>query len=510
MNLVVLLEMAASGHGERIAVGTKADGITFAQLSEDAGRSAGLLHKSGAGTAVLLARNGPMMPRLLFSSALAGIPFTALNYRLSAEQIIGQLSRLDRPVVVADEDYLPIVKGLPDVMSTVEFAALSTAATSYAASPDGSEIAAQLFTSGTTAQPKIVPLRHENLFAYVTGTVGFSGAAADEAALVCVPPYHVAALGSAITNLYAGRRITHLPDFDPATWLRLVRDEHVTTAMLVPTMLARIVDICEDRADVPSLRVISYGGAKMPMPVLEKALRAFPGCGFVNAYGLTETSSTITVLTPADHRAALTSDDPQVKARLGSAGRAVPGVELEVRAEDGDVLASGVTGELWARGPQVSGEYVGAGSVLDSQGWFPTKDRAHIDSDGYLFIEGRADDTIIRGGENIAPAEIEDVLLQHPDISEAAVVGAPDGEWGQRIVAVVVRRQPSDLTDDDVKAWVRSHVRGSRTPDDVAWRDELPHTPTGKILRRQIVAELVHVSNQSISTAESMTKGATP
>jgi acyl-CoA synthetase (AMP-forming)/AMP-acid ligase II len=490
MNLVVLLDMAASGHGDRVALTTATERVTFTQLQEQARHGASVLHHHDAGTAVLVGRNGPMMPRLLFAAALAGVPFTALNYRLSSEQILEQIARLDQPVIVADDDYLHLVRHLDHAMSVSRFTGTWAGAAPYAASPDGCDIASQLFTSGTTAQPKIVALRHENLFSYVTGTVEFGGADPDEAALVCVPPYHVAALGSALTNLYAGRRVTYLPDFDPSAWLSLARREQVTTAMVVPTMLARIVDACDGAADVPTLRLISYGGSKMALPVLERALSAFPDCGFVNAYGLTETSSTITVLTPEDHHAALNSDDPGVAARLASAGRPVPGIELEVRDADGAVLPAGETGELWVRGPQVSGEYIGQGSVLDADGWFPTKDRARLDTEGYVFIDGRADDTIIRGGENIAPAEIEDVLLRHPGIADAVVVGAPDEEWGQRLVAVVVRRDADTITGDDVKAWVRSHVRGSRTPDDVVWRDDIPQTATGKILRRQIVAEL--------------------
>lgn len=503
MNLAVLLDMAASGHGERVALGAGPSGVTYAKLRERAGRTAGVLREMGAGTAVLLARNGPLTPQLLFGAALAGIPFAPLNYRLSADQILEQVERLDSPLVVAEEDYLPVVGHLDNVLSVAELQVRIESAPEHAASPGGDDIAAQLFTSGTTAKPKIVPLRHENLFSYVTETVQFSGADADETALVCVPPYHVAALGSALTNLYAGRRVAYLPDFDPAAWLELVRTEKVTSAMLVPTMLARILDVCGDHADASSLRLISYGGAKMPMPVLERALRAFPDCGFVNAYGLTETSSTIALLTPEDHRTALGSDDPAVRARLGSAGRAVPGIEFEVRDADGAVLGVDETGELWVRGPQVAGEYVGSGSVLDENGWFPTKDQARIDADGYVFIDGRADDTIIRGGENIAPAEIEDVLLRHPGIAEAVVVGAPDEEWGQRLVAVVVLRASGSLTEDDVKSWVRSRVRGSRTPDDVVWRAEIPQTPTGKILRRQVVSDLtVHATDQGTAPTD--------
>lgn len=150
----------------------------------------------------------------------------------------------------------------------------------------------------------------------------------------------------------------------------------------------------------------------------------------MNAYGLAETSSTIAVLGPDDHRNAFESDDPSIRARLGSIGRFVPGIEFEIRNELGELVAEGEVGELWVRGPQVSGEYRGIGSVVDANGWFPTRDLARVDSDGYVFVEGRSDDTIIRGGENIAPAEIEEVLHRHPAVREAAVIGVPDDHWG--------------------------------------------------------------------------------
>jgi acyl-CoA synthetase (AMP-forming)/AMP-acid ligase II len=268
----------------------------------------------------------------------------------------------------------------------------------------------------------------------------------------------------------------------------------VTHALLVPTMLARVV--AELRAsgaasaDVPTLRSLAYGGARMPRPVLEDALRLFPSTGFVNAYGLTETASSIAVLGPDDHRSAIESSDPAVRDRLASVGRPLPGVEFQVRDESGSPLAAGEAGLIFVRGDQISGEY-GGHSGLDAEGWFPTRDRGWIDAEGYVFIEGRADDTIIRGGENIAPAEIEDVLIAHPGVLEAAVMGVPDPEWGQRLVAVVVRDPAAGQTDpDEIRAWVRSRLRSSKTPEAIVFRSELPKTETGKLLRRVLQAEL--------------------
>jgi acyl-CoA synthetase (AMP-forming)/AMP-acid ligase II len=171
----------------------------------------------------------------------------------------------------------------------------------------------------------------------------------------------------------------------------------------------------------------------------------------------------------------------------------VPGIEFVIRSPEGDELPAGETGELWVRGAQVAGEYVGLGSRLDADGWFPTRDRARLDEDGYLFIEGRDDDTIIRGGENIAPAEVEDVLLTHPSVRDAAVVGLPDEEWGQRICAVVVVSE-EDAKDEaiaeSVRAYAASKLRSSRAPSSVLIWPELPYTPTGKLLRRDIIGSL--------------------
>jgi acyl-CoA synthetase (AMP-forming)/AMP-acid ligase II len=495
--------MAAGGHGDRVALGSGPGATTFARLADLAAGGGTVLADRGAGQVVLLARNGPILPQLLFAAAHARLPLVPLNYRLSAEMIRELLGRLDSPFVVADEDYLPIVAGRAPGMTVAEFLADAAAAIPAGAPPaddtvvddtvfaDDTAPAVLLFTSGTTATPKVVPLRHENLQAYILGTVEFGSAAPDDAALVTVPPYHIAAISSVLSNLYAGRRVVYLPDFDAARWLELVRDERVTTAMVVPTMLARIVAHLDGAAaEAPSLRVISYGGARMPVPVLEKALAAFPSAGFVNAYGLTETSSTIALLGPQDHRDAMTATDPRHRARLASAGRAVPGIEMQIRDGSGAALGPDEVGELWVRGPQVVGEYLGVGSVLDADGWFPTNDRAWLDADGYLFIEGRADDTIIRGGENIAPAEIEDALLSHPAVADTAVVGVADEDWGQRLVAVVVRRPGADAGAEELKQHVRQRLRGSRTPDEVVFRAELPHTATGKLLRREIVDDV--------------------
>jgi acyl-CoA synthetase (AMP-forming)/AMP-acid ligase II len=489
MGVAMLLETIASTMPERVLVGTRSDALTAGALAEIASGGVGVL--AGADAVGFVGVGGPAFPIALFASALAGIPFTPLNYRLPAAQIAELAAGLGkRPFLIVDPEYAESVRGVPGrTLTSSEW--LAVAAATEPTPPldiDDERPAVVLYTSGTTSKPKGAVLRHSHLVSYVLQTVEFGSSSDDDAALISVPPYHVAGVGTILTNTFAGRRMVYLPNFAAPDWLDVVRAEGITQAMLVPTMLARIVEHLDGSpAELPTLRSVAYGGARMPRPVLERALISLPGTDFTNAYGLTETSSTIAVLGPDEHRDALTATDPAIRDRLASAGRLVPGVEGQIRDELGAVLETGETGQLWVRGDQVSGEYLGAGSMLDGDGWFHTRDQGRFDGDGYLFISGRTDDTIIRGGENIAPAEIEDVLVLHPSVREVAVIGVSDDEWGARIVAVVVAEPGVQIGDGELKEYVRARLRGSRTPDDVVFRTELPHTPTGKLLRRELV-----------------------
>lgn len=493
MNLFTILDMAASGFGDRQALGPKGRGPTFADLRRQATVGGADLRRWG-GAVVYVGQSGPAFATAFFASAWADVPFVPLNYRLAPDRLLALVTRADPAVVVAEPAFADdLAASGREVLTTDRWLASVDAP-----EPDGDPAgeperpALLLFTSGTTAEPKAAVLDHRHLAAYILGSVEFGAAGEDEAALVSVPPYHIAGVANLLSNVFAGRRIVYLPAFDPAAWLATVRGEGISQAMVVPTMLARIVEeLGEEPAGAPRLRTISYGGAHMPVPVLERALRLFPEAGFVNAYGLTETSSSIAVLDPDDHRRALAGDDPAARERLGSVGRVLPGIEVQVRHEDGSVLPPGAHGEIWVRGEQVSGRYAGMGSPCDAEGWFPTRDAGHVDAEGYLFVRGRVDDTIIRGGENLAPAEIESVLVAHPAVVDAAVVGVPDEEWGHRIGAAVVLREGAALTPDEVTAWSREHLRSSKAAEVVVIVDALPRTDTGKLLRRQVLADLL-------------------
>ncbi|KAA0109988.1 class I adenylate-forming enzyme family protein [Mycolicibacterium sp. P9-22] len=494
MSIALLLEMAVSVNPDRLAVISGEEQWTTKQLSDIAGGGSGVIADSDVEHVVYVGVGGAILPALLFAAAKAACGFTPVNYRLSVEVIAELIDRLPRSLVVVDTRYLDAIGDAgSQVISSEDFlrTALATPCADRFADPTSTAVV--LYTSGTTSKPKAVELSHLNLSSYITGTVEFDGAGTEDAALICVPPYHIAGVTAAMSNLYAGRRMVYLPTFDAVEWVRLAAAEKVTSATLVPTMLDRVVTALEEqRVSLPALRSLAYGGSRVGLPLVRRALALLPHVGFVNAYGLTETSSTISILTPDDHRIAMASDEDSVGRRLGSVGRPVPGIEIEVRADDGQVVGPGQRGELWVRGEQVSGTYTGIGSKLDEQGWFPTADIAEVDDDGYLFIGGRSDDTIIRGGENIAPAEVEDVLIEHPHVRDVAVIGIEDPEWGQAIVAVVVPMLGADPDPEALREYVRAQLRGSRTPDRVVFRAELPTNPTGKVLRRELVASLQH------------------
>ena len=485
MNLTLLLDMAADTVGDRIAVGSRRGGLSYAVLRERSRSVAAGLTAAGLDRLVLAAENTQEIPALVFGSAYAGATFTAVNYRLADDRLREALARCAPAALVTDERTAPRVSGINGLVPL----ALGTPGADL--QPDDAEaVAIALFTSGTSGAPKTVLLRHRNLTSYVVSTTEFLAADEDEAALISVPPYHIAGMASVLSNVYLGRRMVYLPAFDPQAWVDLAHDEEVTHAMIVPTMLGRILDVLEQNGTkLPHLRHLSYGGGRMPLPTIRRALALLPEVNFVNAYGLTETSSTIALLGPEDHRAAATSEDPDVSTRLASVGRPLPGVELEIRDADGRRLPASQTGEIVVRGDQVAGEYDGR-DAKDAEGWFHTNDRGYLDPGGYLFIEGRADDVIVRGGENLSPGEIEDVLLQHDSIAEVAVVGMPSEEWGEAVAAFVVPVEGAMIDVDEIRLFVRTHLRSSRAPEVVHVRAALPYSETGKLLRRELRAEL--------------------
>jgi len=477
MNIHLLLQMASEAMGYREAIVSGDTRMTFEELGVAARQVAA---KVSTGEKVAyLTESHPSFPAALFGAALAGTPFVSMNYRLSKEQLDAQIARIVPAKLISDSDVRA------DGLSVISTNSVLGGAAYEGEAPDvDGAVAVELFTSGTTGEPKSAVLRHANLMAYVFGTVEFMSAEEDEVALLTVPPYHIAGIAAVLSSTYAGRRMVQLPNFTPEAWIALAQKENVTNAFLVPTMLQRIVDSAGGSLDLPAMRNIAYGGGKMPRKTIETAMDLLPHVNFTNAYGLTETSATICMLGPDAHREAHSSDDPAIRRRLTSAGIPIPTIELQIRSEEGAICEAEETGLVWVRGDQVSGEYKGIGSQLDAEGWFPTKDRGFVDGEGYLFIDGRADDVIVRGGENISPGEIEDVLRSHGCVKDVAAIAVADVEWGEAVGVALVCS--GDISDEEICDLVRSNLRSSRVPSVIKRMNELPYNETGKLLRRVI------------------------
>ena len=491
VNISLILQMAADADPDRIGLVCDGRRWSYVALFRAALGAARSIRKSGASHVALLDESSEAAAIALFGASIAGIPYVPLNYRLADADLGALLGRIAPAYIIGNVER---VSRLSPNLGHATWARADFVAEAEAKA-DGPEIeeadeaiAVQLFTSGTTAAPKAAVLRHANLLSYILGTIEFASAPEEDAALVSVPPYHIAGIAALLSSIYAMRRIVMLPAFDPDAWLSLAGTESVTNAFVVPTMLSRIVAAIDagNAADISSLRSIAYGGGRMPLELIDRALDLFPETGFTNAYGLTETSSTIALLGPEDHRAAHGTKDPALRARLASVGRPLPSVELEIRDEEGRLLPHGERGEIYVRGDQVSGEYKER-SALDADGWFPTRDAGWIDAEGYLFLAGRADDVIVRGGENISPGEIEDVLLTHAAIADAAAVAVASAEWGEAVGIVAVTRDGHDRpTDEDLCALIKGRLRSSRVPDRIIFVDALPYNEMGKLLRREV------------------------
>ena len=492
MNLSLVLQMAADAEPERIGLVCDGRRWSYAALLRAARGAAGAIQGSSCAYVALLDESSEAAAIALFGAAIAGVPYVPLNYRLADADLAALLKRIAPACLIGDVDRIQrLAPGGGNVSWTrAVFVSAAEQRAETEISPDEAAdgIAIQLFTSGTTAAPKSAVLRHANLMAYILGTVEFGSASTDEAALVCVPPYHIAGIAALLSSIYAQRRIVLLPAFAPDDWLELAAEERATNAFVVPTMLARVVARMDAgvSADLKALKAIAYGGGRMPLELIARALELFPQTGFTNAYGLTETSSTIALLGPEEHRAAHGATDPLVRGRLGSVGRPLPTVEIEIRDDAGRKLPAGERGEIYVRGEQVSGEYRER-SALDAEGWFPTRDAGWIDEEGYLYLTGRADDVIVRGGENISPGEIEEVLRSHPAIADAAAFAVPSPEWGEAVgIAVVARPDHTPPTAAELQQLIKSRLRSSRVPERVAFRDALPYNEMGKLLRREL------------------------
>ena len=509
MNTLSFLAIPAGIVPEQEAIVSGTERFTYADTFARVRRLAATLATLGVrrGTRVAaLNTNSHRYVEAYYATAMLGGVFVPVNYRAKRPELEHMLRSSEAQVLFVGDRYLPEVEALRAALPALDtligfdgargempaYEALLAGAVEQEdeAEVDDDDTSILMFTSGTTSLPKGVMLRYGDFSAYVTANVELADGTPRGAALLCAPLYHIAGATNMMTTLWTGRKLVLQPQFEPRAWLDLVERERVTHAFVVPTMMKQILDQADlpDR-DLSSLEVLSYGGAQMPFPVIRRAIERFPrNVGFVNAFGQTETTSTLTVLGPDDHRLEGTAAEIELRTkRLKSIGRPLPDVEVRIVDEDGRALASGEVGEIHVRTPRAMKGYAGAkDSPFTADGWLPTRDMGWIDDDGYLYVAGRKDDMIIRGGENIAPAEVEAVLVSHPAIEEAAVVGIPDDEWGQRIAAFVALRPGATASAEELGEFCRQRLASFKKPEVFRFLPELPKNPMGKILRREL------------------------
>ena len=506
MNLASLLDLPSMIVPDSMVLidTTSADGpreITYGELREAVAQTAGLLTELGVGAgdrAGLFATNSAQSLEAMFAISSVGATVVPMNYRAADEEVTHLLADSGSKVLFAETRYRDLIERCrPDSLEEIiyldeDYAARRDAAEEWPLvnEVEDDELAALLYTSGTTSLPKGVKLTHGALSGYIMGANDAADGSDLGRMVLAAPLYHIAGMTSLLNALYAGRVTVIMSQFEADQWLAAVQTHDVTHAFLVPTMLARVLEADTFAAtDLSSLEALTYGAAPMPPAVIKRAIEMFPdSVGFSGAYGQTETTSTVAVLGPDDH----VLDDDIKLARLRSVGQVLDDVEVRIVDPENNVLGPGEHGEVQLRTYRAMDGYWGAEEktrvTIDDEGWVHTGDLGYLDDDNYLFLSGRSGDMIIRGGENIAPEEVEAVLYEHADILDAAVVGLEDETWGERVVAAVVLRDGGDLAS--VEEHLKQHLAGFKRPEAIHVTMELPRTSTGKLLRRHLIPVL--------------------
>ena len=491
MRIVDLLERDAALFPQRTAVAVAGGpSVSFAELRDRVRRLAAGLEAAGVGRGdrvALMADNGLVYFDVYLAVAYLGAAAVPLNAHLTDPEVSFILSNAGPSLTVATGPYAERLRAIGttgpvidadgdaygDLLASDPFADLNRAA-----EDDTSLI---IYTSGTTGRPKGVCLTQRGLAFNGLTMALVQRFRPDDVYLSTTPLCHMLADGQ-----------THvvLRSFSPESFFAAVAEHRVTVSILVPAQLRRLLDHPGfDGADLSSLRLIVYGAAPTAGPLIRQAYERF-GCGLYQSYGITECVSNLTGLLPEDHDLAM-AGRPEL---LDSCGRVVPGVRIELHDESGAMVAPGEVGEIWVKSEKVMAGYwrdPDQTAEALANGWFRTGDLGRMDDKGYLYIVGRSKDMLISGGVNIYPSEIEAVLYDHPAVAEAAVVGRPDPEWGERPVAFVELRPNGTL--DELARWCAERLAKIKVPDEFIAVDSFPRTVTGKIrkveLREHLAAD---------------------
>jgi fatty-acyl-CoA synthase len=508
---VRLKRHAAQLFGRKVGVVCGEDRFTYCQFNERADRLSAALLRLGV-------RKGDRVAYLSFNchrllEAYYGVPqigaiLLAMNIRLSPEELTYILNDAAPRVLCFDPEFIPLVEALrPRAPSVEHYVSLRDIKPAWAhelfyddllaafgpadidfRELDENSVAELFYTSGTTAHPKGVMLTHRNLYLHAFYTALGLGGSDHDVHLYTVPLFHVNSWGAPhIFTLLGGRHVM-LRKFDPPTVLALVQRERVTRLQIVPAMAIAMINHPDfSRYDLSSVRQVMIGGAPAGTALMQEVETKIPGCTALGGYGLTETSPVISLARIKEHLA----DGPEEDhlRRKATAGYALAGSEIRVVDLDGhDVAADGKqVGEVVVRGDVVMEGYwrqpeATAAALRD--GWFHTGDLATLDEEGYILIVDRAKDMILSGGENVASAEIERVLYDHPAVLECAVIAIPDEQWGEVAKAVITLRAGCQATEAEILAHCRKHLAGFKIPKSLEFADALPKGGTGKILKK--------------------------
>jgi len=509
MNTADFLTISAAICPDRGAIVFEDKRYTFSQLNERVNRLANALINLGVNKGdrvALLQVNCSEHVEVYFASAKLGAIYVPLNFRAKADELDYMINTAEANTLFVGERYIELVNSIRPTLSSVrnfisldkkhddylyyEDVIASASADEVFTEIDDNDITMLMFTAGTTGFPKGVMLSHNSFAVYVLENVTPAAPEIEERNILTVPLYHVAGVQAVMAAIYGGRTLVMERQFEAAGWMGLVQREKANRAMMVPTMLKQLMDHPDfGKYDLSSLKVITYGAAPMPLEVIKKALEVFPGVNFINAFGQTETASTITTLSPEDHAITGTEEEKEKKLkRLSSIGKPMSDVEMKVIDEEGNELPLGEVGEIVARGPRVMAGYwkddEKTQKTIDKDGWVHTNDMGYMDEDGYFFLAGRATDMIIRAGENISPEEVEAAIRTHSKIEDVAVIGVPDVEWGEQPLAVVVLKQGETASDEEIMEYCRQKLASYKRPRSVVFVDELPRNPMGKVLKR--------------------------